>query len=165
VQLLISDANILIDLEEGEIIKYLFKLPYGFSTPDILFHEELENEHEYLLSLGLQLNELSGETMVYAIELTSKYQRPSRNDCFALALATQEQCPLLTGDKDLKNAAINESVMVRGTLWLVEMMIRRELITIDDARNSYKKMKAGGRRLPWETANAMLNDLENELHD
>lgn len=164
-QLLISDANILIDLEEGELIGHLFQLPYNFSTPDILFYEELESEHEYLLSLGLQLDELSGDTMLYAMKLTSEYPKPSRNDCFALALATQEQCPLLTGDKDLKNAAINESVMVRGTLWLVEMMIRRELVTIEDARLSYQKMKAGGRRLPWETANAMLNDLENELHD
>jgi predicted nucleic acid-binding protein len=162
VQLLISDANILIDLEEGELIKHLFQLPYDFSTPDILFYEELENEHEYLLSLGLQLNELSSETMLYAVELTSKYQRPSRNDCFALALAAQEKCPLLTGDKDLKNAAINESIMVRGTLWLVEMMIQRKLITIEDARESFKKMKATGRRLPWRIADAMLQELQNE---
>ena len=35
-QLLISDANILIDLEEGELIKEMFQLPFHFSIPDIL---------------------------------------------------------------------------------------------------------------------------------
>lgn len=36
-QLLISDANILIDLEEGELLNELFQLPYQFKVPDILF--------------------------------------------------------------------------------------------------------------------------------
>lgn len=33
-QLLISDANILIDLEVGELTGFLFQLPYDFSIPD-----------------------------------------------------------------------------------------------------------------------------------
>ena len=41
-QLLISDANILIDMEEGELLPQMFQLPYNFSIPDILFYEELE---------------------------------------------------------------------------------------------------------------------------
>jgi hypothetical protein len=36
-QLLISDANILIDLEEGGLLEVFFRLPYQFSVPDILF--------------------------------------------------------------------------------------------------------------------------------
>jgi hypothetical protein len=63
VQLLISDANILIDLEEGQLIELTFQLPYQFTIPDILFVEELEAEHLYLLDKGLSLSELSGETM------------------------------------------------------------------------------------------------------
>lgn len=47
-QLLISDANILIDLEEGQLIELMFQLPYQFSIPDVLFEEELEEEHQHL---------------------------------------------------------------------------------------------------------------------
>jgi predicted nucleic acid-binding protein len=39
--------------------------------------------------------------MMYAMQLTGTYTQASRNDCFALALAKQEQCPLLTGDMAL----------------------------------------------------------------
>jgi len=34
--------------------------------------------------------------MLYGMELTQKYTNPGRNACFALALARQENCPLLT---------------------------------------------------------------------
>jgi len=60
VQLLISDANILIDLEEGQLIELTFQLPYQFTIPDILFVEELETEHQYLLDKGLSLSEQLG---------------------------------------------------------------------------------------------------------
>jgi hypothetical protein len=51
--LLISDANILIDIEEGQLISQLFQLPYQFCVPDILFAEELEEQHSDLLHKGL----------------------------------------------------------------------------------------------------------------
>lgn len=40
--LLISDANIIIDLEAGEILGSLFALPYRFAMPDVLFEEEIK---------------------------------------------------------------------------------------------------------------------------
>ena len=161
-QLLISDANILIDLEEGQLIELMFQLPYQFAIPDILFVEELEQEHEHLLGLGLTMSELTGETMVYAMELIPRYTNASRNDCFALALAAQEECTLLTGDKALRQAAETESVLVRGTLWLVELMVRQALISIEQAREAYQRMKESGRRLPWNVVEAMLAELEKD---
>lgn len=158
-QLLISDANILIDMEEGHLIEEMFQLPYQFSIPDILFVEELEAQHQYLLGCGLIKSELSGETMMDAVRLIERYRKASRNDCFALALAAQEQCPLLTGDQALRNAAQKESVDVKGTLWLVQAMIEYELITTQDARQAYEKMRSSGRRLPWDLAFSTLGDF------
>ncbi len=37
--LLVSDANILIDIEEGQLLDVLFQLPYQFVTSDILYYE------------------------------------------------------------------------------------------------------------------------------
>ncbi len=159
-QLLISDANILIDLEEGQLTDLVFQLPYQFSIPDILFQEELENAHRHLLELGLKLDELNGETMMYAMTLIQSYSKASRNDCFALALAKQENCPLLTGDKALREAAEKEAIIVKGTLWLVEQMVHQQIITIDQARLAYQRMRETGRRLPWNIAEAMLHEIE-----
>lgn len=161
-QLLISDANILIDLEEGELIELMFQLPYQFSIPDILFAEELEDEHLELLGYGLQLVELSSVTMTYAMELIPRYSKASRNDCFALALASQENCTLLTGDRELKMAAEAEAVVVNGTIWLIEQMVHQGLIDVEQARLAYQKMCDAGRRLPWAIAHAILDEIEQQ---
>ncbi|WP_447527563.1 PIN domain-containing protein [Vreelandella sp. TE19] len=151
-QLLISDTNILIDLEEGELIATLFLLPYDFQVPDILYAEELEEQHGYLLSMGLSQRELSPETLTYAQRIMQNSLGPSRNDCFALALARQENCPLLTGDKALRTTALTEAIDVRGTIWVVEELIRYQLITPEQAHQTYTLMQARGRRLPWAHA-------------
>lgn len=119
-QLLISDANILIDLEQGGLLLDIFCLPYRFCTPDILFYDELEEHHKHLLNLGLELGNLSSNTLLYAESLIKSYSGPSRYDCFAMALTKQEKCLLITGDKRLRIAAKKEGITVRGTLWIVD---------------------------------------------
>lgn len=161
-QLLISDANILIDLEEGGLLAVFFGLPFKFCVPDILFYEELEQQHSHLLELGLGVLELDPASMTYAHEVSQRYKGPSRNDCFALALARQENCPLVTGDRALRRAAEREAVVVMGTLWAVEALVRHEKITTVEARAAYQKMQAGGSRLPWETAFERLAQIEGE---
>ncbi|ACQ94623.1 conserved hypothetical protein [Tolumonas auensis DSM 9187] len=155
-QLLISDANILIDLEEGELLNVFFRLPYQFKVPDILFVEELEEQHSHLIEMGLQLGELSEKTMMYAFQLNQRVNGPSMNDCFALALARQEACPILTGDEALRVLAKREAVVVMGTIWVVEQLILHNIITVAIAREAYEKMRSNGRRLPWHLAFSRL---------
>lgn len=159
-RLLISDANILIDLEVGGLMLELFKLPYQIQVPDMLFADELEADHGYLLEHGLQLGELSPASMTEVETLVIKYKQPSRYDCFALMLAKQEQCPLLTGDQNLRNAAKLENVDVKGTLWIIEAMIEHQIISIQTARAAYRNMEQQGRRLPWVLAEKRLGDME-----
>lgn len=159
-QLLISDANILIDLEEGELLPEIFHLPYQFCTPDILYYDELEDHHGHLLAMGLKLGELAADTLLYAEKLINTYSGPSRYDCFALALARQEKCPLLSGDKRLRNAAEKEGVIVMGTLWIVEKLVMQNIISISKAQEAFAGMKAGDRRLPWDRVELMLKNLE-----
>ncbi|MCE9845315.1 DUF3368 domain-containing protein [Vibrio antiquarius] len=160
-QLLISDANILIDMEEGGLLEVMFQLPFDFATPDILFFEELEEEHAHLPDLGLALKEVSSESMMYAMQLTGTYTQASRNDCFALALAKQEQCPLLTGDMALRKAAEKEAAIVKGTIWLVSQLVVHQKINTEQAREAYRQMQDSGRRLPWTIAEKALVELEH----
>lgn len=154
--ILISDANVLIDMEEGGLLEQFFQLPYQFRVPDLLFFDELEAHHASLLDKGLQLSELTPQSMVYALGLITRVYGPSRNDCFALALARQEACPLLTGDRALHQVAKAEGLVVHGTLWVVGEMIIHQVITVATARSAYLLMQANGRRLPWDIAFAQL---------
>ena len=59
--LLISDANILMDVEVGDLVAPMFSLGYQFTVPDVLHYEELEEQHGHLL--GLQTRRLSAKSV------------------------------------------------------------------------------------------------------
>ena len=61
-KLLISDANIIIDIVAGELVEAMFSLEYEFSTPDILYVEELEEQHPEIIEAGLKPLELTPES-------------------------------------------------------------------------------------------------------
>jgi hypothetical protein len=166
--LLISDANILIDMEAGNLLSTLFKLPMRFGIPDILYLEEIEPGTPGLDALGLQIMEVSGEFLLYAYSLPATYNKalsakngskPSHNDYLALALAKQESCTLLTGDANLRLVATGEQVKVMGTIGLLCAMIENQLLTKDNALVALQRMKEGKRRLPWSEAEKAINGL------
>ncbi len=158
--LLISDANILMDIEVGDLVAPMFSLDYQFCVPNILYYEELEEQHAHLLDMGLQIRTLSARSVERVQMLSQIYAKTGRNDLFALALAEVEQCPLLTGDAALRQAAETEQVEVKGTVWLISEMVREKRITVMVARAALQKMRTNGRRLPWEVAEQMLIGLE-----
>lgn len=144
----ISDANILIDMHDGNLIEAMFKLSYRFATPDIIYVEELEERHSYLTTLGLEVHTMDANLVDKVESYAIQYVKPSRNDLFALVLAQDQKCPLLTGDGDLRKAAANERVEVHGTVWLVKEMYEAELISIIEAESAFDTMRVRGSRLP-----------------
>lgn len=163
-QILVSDANIIIDMAAGGLLISMFSMEEcDFIAPNMLFEEELEEEHEHILELGLRLEVLTSDTLSVHHELVERNPEPGRYNLFALALAKQEECPLLTGDMALRTAAQKEGVEVHGTLWLVERMVETEKISVAAARSAYEKMKEDGSWLPWKLAEANLKKLDKQL--
>lgn len=149
-------------MHDGNLIEAMFKLSYRFATPDILYVEELEDQHGYLTSLGLEIHTLDGN-LVEKVEFFSiQYSKPSRHDLFAMVLAQNKKCPLLTGDADLRTAAINENIEVHGTVWLVQEMYAAGYISISEAKLAFDTMRTSGRRLPWKDIEKMISQWKNE---
>lgn len=162
-RLLISDANIIIDMNTGGLLRLMFRFDATFAVPDVLFEEELRADHPELPRLGLKLLELREDTVGYASRLIDKYRSlgASIQDLLALALAWQEKCPLLTGDGRLRTAGETEGINVHGTLWLMEQMVNARTITVRQAEAGYAKMREAGRRLPWDDVEQQLRALKS----
>lgn len=146
--LIISDANILIDFECADLTLRLFQLDLDLAVPDLLYHDELSTHHGDLPALGLQLYELSPELISQTFALRAQYSGPSTYDLFALVLALDRECSLLTGDKQLRSLARKEGVEVFGTLWLMEQLFEARLISIEEMELAYETMLNAQRRLP-----------------
>ena len=157
--LLISDANIFIDFEEGGILERLFQLSDDIGVPDLLFEDELRVQHGHLPDLGLRLVELDVAAIERLTALGVLYPNTSANDRAALVGAEQENCPLVTGDRRLREAAEAEGVEVHGTLWLVDKLVKEGCLALDELEVAYERMRAAGRRLPWGSVAEQLRRL------
>jgi hypothetical protein len=154
--ILVSDANIFIDMEVADLIRPMFRLDDTFATPDVLYREELEQHHPELPGLGLRIERLGSAVVAEVERLKLAYPGPSTNDLFALALAKDRGWPLLSGDGHLREIAAAEDVEIHGTIWLVERMVVSGTLTLARAHVSLELMRNGARRLPWVEFEAML---------
>lgn len=156
-RLIVTDANVFIDMDAAGLLEEMFRLAdIEFAVPNILYIEELAARHSRLPGLGLKVLSLEPAAIEDAEKLRAKYRRPSQNDLFALALARAEKCGLLTGDKGLREAAVEEAVEVHGTVWLVEHFLQQRLVDGGRAKDCYERMRRDGSRLPWAEVNEQL---------
>ena len=159
---LVPDTSLLIDLHVGGVLPELFRLPYTFVAPDVIVEELLEPEGHMLLDLGLQQRELVGEQVAEVVTLRSTYRRPSVNDLFALVLARHLRATLLTGDRHLREAAEKEQVEVHGSLWVLDEMVRHEIVPAERAADALRHMLRSGSRLPSDEAQRRIEQWSGE---
>lgn len=162
-RLIVTDANIFIDLAAGDLLDAMFRLPQvEFHVPDVLYVEELAERHGLLPGLGLKIISQPAEAVAEVEHLRGRYRRASVNDLFALVLAKRLHCGLLSGDRALREAAGREGIEVRGTLWLIEKLVHARLLNVDRAEAAYAAMRRDGSRLPWVEVSVQLAQLRAE---
>ena len=156
-RLIVTDANIIIDLAAGGLLEEMFRLPeVEFCVPDVLYVEELAAHYGILPGLGLKVLPQPAESVEYVMRLRQHYRRPSTNDLFALALARTLGCALLSGDGALREAATRERVEVHGTLWLIEALLDARVVLVERVAVAYEAMQRDGSRLPWDQDGAQI---------
>lgn len=120
-------------------------------------YEEIEPGRPDLESFGLNVMEVRGEFVAYALSLPSQHNhllpakngaKPSHNDYLALTLAKQEACTLATGDSNLCLVAAQEQVEVTGTIGILCALVENQLLSVNEALVALDCMKIAKRRLP-----------------
>ena len=107
---LVSDTSVLIDLERGSFLEPVFRLPYEFAVPDLLYERELRDHGgPALIDMGLRVEELDGTAVALALEYRRARRSLSLPDSFALALSKANSWTLLSGDGSLRALALDRS--------------------------------------------------------
>ncbi len=160
---LITDANVWIDLHVGGVLAEVVRLDFDLVLPDVV-HAEMEavrSEVYAKLNLLLDLAHIrlvttGPEGVQLAEKLANTYREAHTPDLFALATAIVEQAVLVTGDKALRQAAETEKAEVHGTLWLLERMVEQAVLTRQGAHDALSQMIQAGRRLPAKECGQLL---------
>ena len=93
---LVYDTSVLIDLERGSFLESVFRLPFDFAVPDLLYERELkEHGGPALIDMGLRVEELDGEAVALALGYRRARRSLSLPDSFALSLSRTNSWTLL----------------------------------------------------------------------
>jgi hypothetical protein len=77
-RLLISDANILIDISAGKLLNVMFRLDHDFVLPDVLYVEELQEQYPELP--GMPAPEVIAQEIVEDLEAALEQFREIAGD-------------------------------------------------------------------------------------
>ena len=147
--LCVADASVLIDFLSVGMETLLFNKPFECMTTDLVFQEIADpGEQDRLLSLGLEVKELSGDEVAQIVTLKGNTRGLSVEDLSAYVAAEASQAILLSGDKLLRSLARNNSVEVHGTIWIMGELIDGGVITTGQAKDCLRRMIEKGSRIP-----------------
>jgi len=162
----VQDANILMDMMEGGFSDLWFDLGIETNTTDQIISEiqqpEQKSQVEALVSSGkLGVSSLDGQEMEELIALRMQNEDLSIQDCSVLKLAESANAMLLTGDKDLRRFAKNRHIEVYGTLWILDMLVDKNLLAPQMAAQKLQKLLSSKRRLPKHECDVRLKVWES----
>lgn len=126
-----SDTNVWIDFKTINALALPFELHYDFIMSNYAIQDELLSPPDLkyeLLRLGLIQTELDNTELNLVYSYTSKYPQISSYDAFAMAIAKNRNYALLTGDGNLRRAALAEGVTVKGTLWILDELYAKDCL-------------------------------------
>ena len=145
----VTDANIWIDVHNADLLDAVFELPFTWRTPDIVLRNEvLTVDRTLLVELGLEERTLSGHELNRIQKLNGSYPHPSPRDLAVLVVADADGGIVVTGDGPLRSAAEAEGLSVHGVLWVLDVLVDREVVTQPRALAALNAMIAHGSHLP-----------------
>jgi hypothetical protein len=128
----------------------MFRLPFEFAVPDLLYAWELAGSlGEQLVALGLRVEILTPTELVRATTVRRQRANLSTPDTFAFAIAESRKWTLLTGDGSLRKLALAEQVEMHGVLWLFDQLADGNHVGFDRLHDGLSAIFAHPRcRLP-----------------
>ncbi len=125
----VKDSNIFIDMEYMGILDLWFQLGYETITSNLVVLELEEGQHMQALAYvkGGQIRELPSPLDMLML-YQGQYSGISAADAAVLHLAVEHEALLLSGDGKLRQSAHAESVPCHGSIWVLDQLVKAELL-------------------------------------
>lgn len=170
-EVVVNDTNILIDMYSAGLLEYIHLSGVLFHTVDFVVEELRLSPYkrpliEKLIQDGtLHVAQTSSEEMSDILSLHSTYSNYTNLsfvDCAVLAYAKRHNLRLLTGDKKLRNHAVDEGVIVSGILWVVDLFVEEGIVTPADMIEKLHNLLNTNKRLPRKLIEAKIQQFTSQ---
>ena len=171
-KILVNDTNIFIDMQALGLLRKMCKLPYRIHTVDFVINEivtpDCITEIKRLVELGLiEVRTFTApEVATIAIEhsqiTTGNLSFP---DVAVCRHAIENDCSLITGDKQLRKYAEEQNVEVHGVLFIFDEMVAHAIIPPSDGALMLQRLMSINARLPRKEIETRILTWEKEFKE
>jgi predicted nucleic acid-binding protein len=163
--LAISDASILVDMADTNLLGPLTKLPYRFVVPDFVVGEITRDEQREIVKKLVGTRKLSvltasGDDLRLIEALLQDQPALSFADCSVVILAERNKALILTNDSRLRKVSERRRLTCHGTLWIIGQLVQDTVITAERARHALLFLLEANPRLPKAECDRLLRELE-----
>ncbi len=152
----IVDANILIDLDHGNLLTAFFRLPFVIGAPVTVLDELHRPNISVLLQMGLVRIDLTPGQLLDVMMLRSEDSRLSLGDSSAFITARDTGALLLTGDQHLRIRAEEAGLEVHGILWVLDQFEVAEIVPANVLHQGLTRIREHNVRLPIDECEKRL---------
>ena len=149
----VQDANVFIDLELAGLFDLWLQTGIETHTTDLNREELVKGGHvqslAYFESGHVHEHHLTFEDMVEVAHLEREIGSKAKfNDCSVIFLAIKLNAMLISGDKPLRKAGQARRIEVHGTLWILDQLVERKLISPGIAAMKLEHLRSLDRFFP-----------------
>lgn len=148
--LLISDANIFIDLEKTDLLKHFDRLGIAIATSDFVYNELNSEQRSIVTTLNIKIYTMDGdEFMEFFTAFTALgLKKLSSQDYSIFYYAKKHSGEVLSNDKRLRTYATKKSIPIKGLFYILDEMVDRECVTPRTMVEKLVQLKEINKRLP-----------------
>lgn len=123
--LLISDANIFIDLHKIGLLNTFDKLGVEVATSDFVFNELNDEQKEVVESLDISIFELDSSEMASFFDsfMALNQNVLSYQDYSIFYFAKKHEGQVLSNDKALRKFSQKEQIEIKGIFYIIDLII------------------------------------------
>ncbi|MFN8864731.1 MAG: hypothetical protein ACK500_06145 [Flavobacteriales bacterium] len=163
--LLISDANILIDIVKLDLVAAFFQLPHDIQTTDFAFEELLGDQDVILPHNGLTIiTTPHPEELEEISALYRQHTGISYPDASVWYYAQKQDGILVTGDGTLRKKAAASGIEVRGIIFILDEMKTHNLFSVEHGILKLQQLLEINPRLPEDLIQQRITDWTAELN-
>lgn len=151
--LLIHDANVLIDLISIDLLDFALELPFNMATTDLVYREIEDPKQARALASCIKKGKIAviASTILEMSAITDYMAAlPSLSlaDSSVLYHAAEKKGIVITGDGQLRKAAMARHITVHGTPWILSQLVAAKSIDPSRAIEKMDSLLEINPRLP-----------------
>ena len=163
-KLIITDTNVFFDIITIDALPEFFALDFEICTTDfvvseILLSHQREQVESFIRAKKLIVFELSIDEIDSIRNFKTTRFFKGITDKTVLWKSHQLKCPLLTGDKKIRNEAEDLNIEVHGSIWVIQKLITDEVVSKQAGTVLLEKLKASNTNLPHNEIDKLIRQL------